>query len=228
MTLDLTRLRALCFDIDGTLANTDDQMVQRLERLLHPLRGVFPNRNPRSFARRLVMALESPANTLYHWMDHLGLDGPAARMYGRLANLGGSLHKKKKYWLVPHTREVVEQLSQRYPLGIVTARMESDTMQFLEQFDLLRFFTAIATVQTCTHTKPFPDPLLWTVAKLGVTPAECAMIGDTIVDIHAGKAAGAQTIGLLCGFGRADELRRAGADLILNGPEGLVKALLIE
>ena len=41
------------------------------------------------------------------------------------------------------------------------------------------------------------------------------MIGDTTVDIRAGRAAGAQTVGVLCGFGSERELRRAGADLIL-------------
>jgi phosphoglycolate phosphatase-like HAD superfamily hydrolase len=41
------------------------------------------------------------------------------------------------------------------------------------------------------------------------------MIGDTTVDILAGKSAGAQTVGLLCGFGTETELRKAGADLIV-------------
>jgi phosphoglycolate phosphatase-like HAD superfamily hydrolase len=41
------------------------------------------------------------------------------------------------------------------------------------------------------------------------------MIGDTTVDIRAGKAARAQTIGVLCGFGEERELRRYGADVIL-------------
>ncbi|MPN00756.1 Phosphoglycolate phosphatase [bioreactor metagenome] len=48
-------------------------------------------------------------------------------------------------------------------------------------------------------------------------PAQnCLMIGDTTVDILAGKAAGAQTVGVLCGFGEEGELRRAGADLIVK------------
>lgn len=42
------------------------------------------------------------------------------------------------------------------------------------------------------------------------------MIGDTTLEILSGKRAGAQTVGLLCGLGTERELRRAGADLILN------------
>ena len=42
------------------------------------------------------------------------------------------------------------------------------------------------------------------------------MVGDTAADIQSGKKAGAQTVGVLCGFGDRQELERAGADLILE------------
>jgi phosphoglycolate phosphatase-like HAD superfamily hydrolase len=54
------------------------------------------------------------------------------------------------------------------------------------------------------------------------------MIGDTTVDILAGRAAGAQTVGVLCGFGEEEELQRAGADLILPGTSALVSILDIQ
>ncbi len=52
------------------------------------------------------------------------------------------------------------------------------------------------------------------------------MIGDTTVDIRAGKAAGAQTVGVLCGFGERAELERQGADLILKNTSELADVLL--
>ena len=51
---------------------------------------------------------------------------------------------------------------------------------------------------------------------MGVPAQACLMIGDTTVDILAAKAAGAQSVGVLCGFGERDELERIGADLILD------------
>ena len=51
------------------------------------------------------------------------------------------------------------------------------------------------------------------------------MIGDTTVDIRAGKSAGAQTVGVLCGFGEEQELLRMGADLILKGTSELADVL---
>jgi phosphoglycolate phosphatase-like HAD superfamily hydrolase len=62
--------------------------------------------------------------------------------------------------------------------------------------------------------------------RWAVKPEECLMIGDTTVDIYAGRAAGAQTVGVLCGFGEEKELRRAGADLILPTTTELERYLL--
>jgi phosphoglycolate phosphatase-like HAD superfamily hydrolase len=56
---------------------------------------------------------------------------------------------------------------------------------------------------------------------MGVRPQECLMIGDTTVDIRAGKAAGAQAVGVLCGFGEEAELRQLGADQILRSTSDL-------
>ena len=56
---------------------------------------------------------------------------------------------------------------------------------------------------------------MWAAQQMQVKPEECLMVGDTTVDIRAGKSAGAQTVGVLCGFGTERELRRAGADLNL-------------
>jgi phosphoglycolate phosphatase len=54
------------------------------------------------------------------------------------------------------------------------------------------------------------------------------MIGDTTVDMLAGKAAGAQTVGVLCGFGTREELERNGADLVIDSTNLLAKILLAE
>jgi phosphoglycolate phosphatase-like HAD superfamily hydrolase len=51
------------------------------------------------------------------------------------------------------------------------------------------------------------------------------MVGDTTVDIRAGKAAGAQTVGVLCGFGQTEELEQAGADLVLTHTTDLLQVI---
>jgi phosphoglycolate phosphatase-like HAD superfamily hydrolase len=125
-------------------------------------------------------------------------------------------------------REMLKEVGKRYPLAVVSARDGRTTNIFLEQFDLLPLFRCVATAQTCKHTKPFPAPILWAAQQMGVPAEACLMVGDTTVDIRAGKAAGAQTVGVLCGFGEEDELRRRGADLLLPSTAELAEALFKE
>ena len=130
-----------------------------------------------------------------------------------------SRHRKfpdDKFLLVPGVDVLLSQLQGRYPLAVVSARDEKATMRFLKRFDLVKFFDVIVTGLSAPHTKPYPDPILLAAQKMGVKPEECLMIGDTTVDMRAGKSAGAQTIGVLCGFGEEEELLRMGADIVLS------------
>jgi len=61
---------------------------------------------------------------------------------------------------------------------------------------------------------------------MGVDPSACLMIGDTTIDMRCGRSAGAQTVGVLCGFGTQRELQAAGADLILRTTSDLLPVLL--
>jgi len=127
---------------------------------------------------------------------------------------------------VPGVKEMLERLHGVYPMAVVSARDDKSTCAFLDQFELTGYFEEIVTAITAEHTKPYPDPILHAAEKMGVAPENCLMIGDTTVDIRAGKAAGAQTVGVLCGFGEEDELKRRGADLILKTTSELADVLL--
>jgi len=229
MSLDVARIRALCFDIDGTLSDTDDAMVFHLTRSLSILRSVFPGHDAHPFARWMVMALESPGNFVFSILDWIRLDNQLVGLRRYLSNFlarHGWSRRPPTFWLIPKARQTLESLYPHYPLAVVSARDARGTHAFLRQFDLHPFFRAVAHAQTCRHTKPFPDPILWAAQEIGIPPEACLMIGDTSVDIRAGKAAGAQTAGVLSGFGYESELRRAGADLIVPSAADLVDILL--
>jgi phosphoglycolate phosphatase-like HAD superfamily hydrolase len=224
MPLDPARIRALCFDLDGTLSDTDDQFVRKLARWLKIVRFALPRRDPLPLARLLVMRTETPGTYLHGLPDRLGIDGWMARLGDQLYHWGlGKSHQP--FLIIPGVAEMLAQLHGRLPLSVVSARGQRSSQWFLEQFDLRRYFHCVVTAQTCRHTKPYPDPVLWAAEQMGVPPEACLMIGDTTVDIRAGKAAGAQTIGVLCGFGEEAELRRAGADLILPATPGLLEVI---
>jgi phosphoglycolate phosphatase len=110
-------------------------------------------------------------------------------------------------------------------MAVVSARDERGTMAFLEHFGLVKYFDVVVTGLSAAHTKPYPDPVLLAAQKMNVPPANCLMIGDTTVDIRAGKSAGAQTAGVLCGFGERPELERMGADIILEDTTKLLEIL---
>lgn len=203
MPIDPQRVRALCFDVDGTLSDTDDLYVRRLKRWIGSER----------LARRLVMWLEAPGNGLLILADRLGIDDEMIKLIDWMYR-----HRRKRwreFLIIPGVAEMLQRLSRHYPLAVISSRDEHSTRQFLDHFNLTPLFQVIVTALTCEHTKPYPDPILYAAQAIGVRSEACLMIGDTTVDIRAGRAAGAQTVGVLCGFGEENELRRAGADLIL-------------
>lgn len=220
MSLDLPRIQALCFDVDGTLSDTDDLYTDKVRRFFPQ----FLFGNPDHAARRFVMWAEAPGNALLGLADTLGIDDEMVAVIDWLSR--HRHHSAKKFLLVPGVDEMLAQLKGRYPMSVVSARDEKGTMRFLEQFDLVKYFDAIVTGLSAKHTKPYPDPILFAARKMGVKPEACLMIGDTTVDMRAGKSAGAQTVGVLCGFGEKDELARFGADLILETTSDLAKELI--
>jgi len=224
MSLDLSRIRALCFDVDGTLSDTDDQFVHSVEILLSPFKIFFHEKNPRPLARKIVMFTEAPGNLLIGIPDKLRIDEELAAIGDFLFRRG---HKKTgSFLLVPGVKETLRELRSVFPMSVVSARGGRSTQIFLDQFNLSPFFRVVATAQTCEYTKPHPHPIIWAAEQMKVQPEECLMIGDTIVDIRAAKAAGAQSVGVLCGFGQEAELREAGADLILESTALLPQVLL--
>lgn len=222
--LDIPRIRAICFDIDGTLADTDDALATRLAVALRPLAFLFPSRNPRVIARRMVMAAEGPGNALLAFADRFGIDNLIAPFVDLLHWVRGE-GRPRHFRLVAGTARMLAALGPRYPLAIVTTRDRRSTHAFLAKFRLDESFRCVATARTCPRTKPHPAPVHWAAAQMGVSPQACLMVGDTTVDVRAGKAAGAQVVGVLCGFGVRLELEKAGADVILDRPADLVGLL---
>jgi HAD superfamily hydrolase (TIGR01549 family) len=220
MTIDLPRIKALCFDVDGTLSDTDDLYKQKVQRFFPK----FLFGDPNHAARRFVMWAEAPGNALLGLADTLGIDDEMVAVIDWM-----SRHRRqssKKFLLVPGVDGMLASLKGRYPMSVVSARDEKGTMRFLDQFNLVQYFDVIVTGLSAEHTKPYPDPVRLAAQKMGVAPEQCLMIGDTTVDMRAGKSAGAQAAGVLCGFGEKEELLRFGADVILEITSNLTGELI--
>ncbi len=220
--LDRERVRALLFDLDGTLADTDDFLLERLTRILRP---VLSAQRAARLARGALMAGEGLANGMYAAADHLGLDNLLAPLLSVVHALRGE-RRPSHLRPVPGVLEALRRLHARYPMAVVTARESRGTYAFLETWSLRSSFSCVVTGRTCWRTKPHPAPVLWAARQLGVPAAACLMVGDTTADIRAGRAAAAQTAAVLCGFGERSELERAGADVVLQSTADLAALLL--
>ena len=198
---------AIIFDLDGTLIDTDNADVAQWTRRLARLRG---NR-AKADSRRLVMALETPVNAAFSLLDLVGLDTPLTRLLIRV-NSGDDTAALAA---TPGAIEAVILLATRFRLAIASTREVAEGKLFLAATGLLPYFSAFAGRDTVWRIKPHPEPVLQAAAALKIPVSRCLMVGDTTVDIRAGRRAGAFTCGLLCGYGQRRELERVGADLIL-------------
>lgn len=208
---DPARVSCVLFDLDGTLADTDDAYVTSVAQRL-PIADA--GRRMRA-ARRLVMAAEGPGNIVFPILDRLGLDALVFRV-AEVLRRGLSGAEPSAHSPVPGVPAMLALLKGRLPLAIVTNRRSEHAERFLEENRMTGYFSLVVGAAARTRGKPHPDMLMYAAKTLDVPIERCVMVGDTPVDMRAGRSAGAQTIGVLCGFGEEPELRRAGADLVLR------------
>ncbi|TET32258.1 MAG: HAD family hydrolase [Anaerolineales bacterium] len=201
--------------------------VARAARWLRPLSLFLPDSNPQALARRVVMAVETPLNAALGLFDRFNLDEFFGPLLDRLHRSRG-LAAVEEVRLIPGALATLERLAPHFALGIATSRDRWGTAAILEAEDLYLFFQCVATARTTLRAKPHPQPILWAANQLGVHPQSLLMVGDTTVDIHAGSAAGAQTAGVLSGFGERRELIEAGANVIIERTLDLADLLLDE
>lgn len=223
MPLEWGKVEAILFDIDGTLSDSDDQLVMKVEGWLRPFGWLTSAEKRHALARWLVMAAESPGNFIYNQADRLSLDSFLIKLLNQRTR--ARKHAIKTYWIIPGVEAMLRELAGRYLLGVVSARDEGSSLAFLRQFNLEDCFRVVVTSQTCARTKPFPDPLLHAAQILRTKPQNCLMVGDTTVDMRAASLAGMQALGVLCGFGMQRELLRAGANMIVDSTVDLQELL---
>jgi HAD superfamily hydrolase (TIGR01549 family) len=208
-------IRAILFDLDGTLIDTDDAALEALAGRLERFWWAFPGDDPRPLLRRAILAAEGPVNALISLLDMVGLDDNLLSISDRLRRVRGS-RDEAMFSAVPGVPEMIRALYPSYRLGVVTTRSRADALAFVRQFGLEALFELAATRDDTERLKPHPEPIRHAVSALGLAPAQCVMVGDTVVDIVSAKSAGSFAVGVLCGFGERDELLEAGADLVLE------------
>jgi len=212
----------ILFDLDGTLIDTDDDLIERIAARLGPLRRLFPDRDARPAVRHLLLAAEGPVNWLLTQFDRLTLDDDLFRFNDWLRRVLG-YRRSTEMLAIPGVLESVQELHGSYKLALVTTRGRGAAQQFLAATGLQAYFDVMITADDARRLKPHPEPLFKAMELLDLAPDQCVMVGDTTVDLLAARAAGVRFVAVLCGFGRRRELEEA--DLLLDTTTELTKWL---
>jgi phosphoglycolate phosphatase len=216
--------KAVLFDLDGTLVETDDIVVEQLAKTLRP---IFSAR-AEHVARWLLMKSETPGNVIVTGLDLLGLDEALMSLTDRLRRRRG-VYPANEFCLVSGVEPMIQAMAGNYKIGIVTTRSCYHVERFLEKFPAIADCIQVSIgLQDSRRLKPHPRPVLLASERLDVSPVDCLMVGDTTVDMKSARRAGAWAAGVLCGFGQREELVRAGAHVILDSTADLATLLRMD
>jgi 2-phosphoglycolate phosphatase len=192
-------LRAVLFDLDGTLLDTAPDMVGAL----NALRG---EEALAPMAYELVRAAVSHGTAR---VVKTGFPGAEAEVFAALQQrflrlYRGALSRGTR--LFPGMEEVLDTLARRQlKLGIITNKPAWLTDPLLEELGLRARFACVVSGDTVSERKPHPLPLLHAAALAGVAPGECIYVGDAERDVQAAHAAGMPALVANYGYLRADE-----------------------
>jgi N-acetyl-D-muramate 6-phosphate phosphatase len=192
-------LRAILFDLDGTLLDTAPDMIGALnalrgERNLAPLPYDVVRPGVSHGAARLVK-IGFPDD---------GPDSVAALQRRFLDIYRGALSLGTR--LFPGMEQVLSTLAERrLKSGIITNKAAWLTDPLLEQLGLRARFDCVVSGDTVAERKPHPLPLLHAAKLAGVAPEECVYVGDAERDVQAAHAAGMPALVANYGYLRADE-----------------------
>ena len=117
--------------------------------------------------------------------------------------------------------EVIEEMSTRVPLAVVTSQGTDIATAVLDNFELSSYFDVIVGSDRSPTLKPEAGPLLECARLLGTDASSVLVVGDGTVDVLMALAAGASSIGVTWGISTADQLQAAGADVVVETTDGL-------
>jgi N-acetyl-D-muramate 6-phosphate phosphatase len=189
-------LRAVLFDMDGTLLDTAPDMVGALNALRRE-EGLAPL--PYESVRSAVS--HGAARVVRTGFPDAAPDSVADLQKRFLTIYRGALSQGTQ--LFPGMGEVLDALAgRRLKSGIVTNKAAWLTDPLLEQLGLRARFDCVVSGDTIAERKPHPQPLLHAAKLAGVEPGECIYVGDAERDVQAAHAAGMSalvaTYGYLC------------------------------
>ncbi|MBI5514922.1 MAG: HAD family hydrolase [Deltaproteobacteria bacterium] len=206
------RLDAVLFDLDGTLADTGDDLAAALGAAFQDL-GVTPSVNITALVDGspleelfAVAVPEAPAGLFALFVERY-----------RAHTVQSSFPRSRLY---PGVRETLEALGHFRPtlrLAVCTSRRPEAARALTRHLAIDHYFDRVeGTGGTPLRHKPSPDLPLFLARALEVRPERVLFVGDTPRDVRAGRAAGMLTAAVLYGMGEPGALLASGPDHTLE------------
>ncbi len=208
-----TKFTGLLFDLDGTLIDTTDLIIQSFQ---HAFRKNYNRDLPEADIHAFF------GKPLRDAMEHFGPD-----------KVDDLLKTYREHNLVYHDQlaksfvGVVEALHDLHNMGIkmaiVTSKRHDTALRGLRLFNLDKYFTVIIGLDECQHHKPHPEPVQNALSALALQPAQCLMIGDSPFDMLSAQAAGVKTAAVRWTYVSWDSLISTQPDYVLETMKDLVR-----
>jgi phosphoglycolate phosphatase len=222
---DLSEIRAIFFDLDGVLVDSSIAIPRAINFALES-QGLAP-RSEESLHPFIGPPLLQAFSEI--------LDSEAADP-GLAEACVGSYRERYRQTsldetiLMPGIKGTLRRLAGHYALAVVTAKPEAFARPILGKLGIVDCFDEIVgppldsgrqEAKALTLERAMETLGIETRSLAAPTPA--AMVGDRHFDVTAGRAMRLATVGVSWGIGSVSELRRAGADHIVNSPEELAQ-----
>ena len=202
-------------DVDGTLVDSVpdlaycvDQMMIELgmkERGEKKVRHWVGNGIPKLVERALTDDLEaSPTKEVFDVAYPIFLDLYADNTAARSCLYAG-------------VKEGLDYLkSKDYQLGCVTNKAEQFTHPLLKTLGIFDDFKIVISGDTLAKKKPDPLPLVHAASYFNISPQECLMLGDSVSDVKAARAAGFSIICMSYGYNHGNDIADESPDLVID------------
>ena len=180
-------LSAILWDNDGVLVNTEQYYFEA----------------NRTYLRRFGIELSEDQFFRWYLCENRGawhlLDPDASpAQIDRWRNARNEIHLQlldnAESLLTPGIEALLQQLSGRIDMGIVTSATRSSFETIHRKHDLLRHFRFALTSETYAQSKPSPEPYLLGLARIGKPADECLVVEDSPRGLEAARAAGIRCI----------------------------------
>jgi HAD superfamily hydrolase (TIGR01662 family) len=175
--------RVVLFDFDGTLGQS----------LGHWAFAYHESLTAHGIEVDLATALEACFNRrLSDVATHFKVKDPHALRETVWQKVKERMPLVESYPLVASTLHNLKKLN--YTLGVVSNSRRGHITPVLERWSVGQLFDTVVTIEDVSSGKPNPEPIHKALSQLEATPTNAWMIGDSVIDISAGNAAGVKTI----------------------------------